>query len=565
MSDLSTIPFLDVDDDELSDEQILLKYPITYIGPTWERNPDGSFKTPKYTLGWGVAAWCAKYLKPLGEGQKVFTFTNEQFRFILWWYAVDENGDFLYQEAILQRIKGWGKDPLLAVLCLVEAFGPCRFDQFRNGIALGKRAEPEAWVQVYALSAEQTRNTSNMFPQLISPALRKHAQIKPGIEIIRGFEGTAQIELKTSSWRSSEGGRATFTMMNETQHWLSSNGGHQLAETIRNNAEKKGRVIAITNAPEPGEDSIAELDRKGYEGAVEGRLADREVLYDSVEAADHTPLVERVFKLVFEKVRGDAVWRNPHKAWLRVTDTAMKVTKARRMYLNQMWQPEGSLYTPDELARIKSEQTLQLGDRIVLGFDGGKTDDSTALVAIRVRDGLVVPLLLEEKPELVDQWVVNVATVEAGVHRAFRDYSVVAFFADVYGWETEIQTWGEDYGPVLEVLSSDKSPIGWDMRNWRRATRLHEQFMDAVLKGAVGYGPDPYGLNLDQAFHRHVMNAQRKDNTAGVSFMKRGGPESKRKVDMYAAAMLAYGAYLEVRMKDALKPEAQSTGWSINY
>jgi hypothetical protein len=47
-------------------------------------------------------------------------------RFILWWYAVDEFGRFVYRKGVLQRMKGWGKDPLLAVICLVELVGPSR-------------------------------------------------------------------------------------------------------------------------------------------------------------------------------------------------------------------------------------------------------------------------------------------------------------------------------------------------------------------------------------------------------------------------------------------------------
>ena len=494
-------------------------------------------------------------MNPLGSEQRAFAFTNEQFRLVLWFYAVDEQGDWIYREAIVQRIKGHGKDPLLAVLCLVEAFGPCRFDRFENGVPRAKRCGPESWVQVFALSREQTTNTAGMFPILISEKLKKHAGIKMGVEIIRGFGGTAKIEIKTASWRSAEGGRPTFTVLNETQHWLSSNSGHQLAETARNNAAKRGRVIAITNAPEPGEESVAESDRAGYFGFVEGRLVDRKVLYDSIEAPDHTPLTERAFKLLYERVRGDSVWCDPETGWLRVTDVSMSPAKARRMYLNQMWQPEGALYTPDEWAAIGSDATLRPGDRVCLGFDGGKTDDATALVAVRVRDGLMVPLLLEEKPSGVDQWQVDVGRVDSAVHRAFRDYDVVGFWADVHLWETQVQQWSEDYGSRL-VVPGRGGPIAWDMRQSRRTVAgLHESFMSAILDRAVLWGPDPYGLGLEHSFKRHVMNTARVDSSGGVTFEKRGGRESKRKVDMYAAAMLAFGAYREVRMLQAMKPE----------
>lgn len=34
--------------------------------------------------------------------------TKEQKRFILWWYAIDAQGKFIYRDGVLGRIKGWG-------------------------------------------------------------------------------------------------------------------------------------------------------------------------------------------------------------------------------------------------------------------------------------------------------------------------------------------------------------------------------------------------------------------------------------------------------------------------
>lgn len=51
--------------------------------------------------------------------------------------------------------------------------------------------------------------------------------------------------------------------MNETQHWVSGNHGHQMMEVIDGNATKKdSRYLAITNAFLPGEDSVGERMRE---------------------------------------------------------------------------------------------------------------------------------------------------------------------------------------------------------------------------------------------------------------------------------------------------------------
>lgn len=85
---------------------------VTYtpvaIGPTWTRGDDGKYVLPKHTLGWAVLAWTAQWLQH--EDGRPWRFTSEQARFILWWYAVDERGRFVYRDGVLQRLKGWGKD-----------------------------------------------------------------------------------------------------------------------------------------------------------------------------------------------------------------------------------------------------------------------------------------------------------------------------------------------------------------------------------------------------------------------------------------------------------------------
>lgn len=77
-----------------------------FLGPTWRRTDDGQWFLPERTLGWEIAAWCAKWLKGMdGNGWK---FTPEQLRFVLWWYAMDDDGRFVYRTGVLQRSKGWG-------------------------------------------------------------------------------------------------------------------------------------------------------------------------------------------------------------------------------------------------------------------------------------------------------------------------------------------------------------------------------------------------------------------------------------------------------------------------
>ena len=80
------------------------------IGPTWTKDETGeSYVLPEHTLGWEAALFAAKYLKDPKTGAP-WEFTMEQLRFILWYYALNDDGEFIYRRAVLQRLKGWGKD-----------------------------------------------------------------------------------------------------------------------------------------------------------------------------------------------------------------------------------------------------------------------------------------------------------------------------------------------------------------------------------------------------------------------------------------------------------------------
>ena len=111
------------------------------IGPTWRRKAAGGWYLPEKTLGWGILNWWYKFVRsPGGEyAGEPFLPTDEQARFLLWWYAVDDNGRFAYRSGVLRRMKGWGKDPLAAALALAELCGPVAFSHWDDdGQPVGK-------------------------------------------------------------------------------------------------------------------------------------------------------------------------------------------------------------------------------------------------------------------------------------------------------------------------------------------------------------------------------------------------------------------------------------------
>src|SRR5687768_9895329 len=115
---------------------------------------------PKLTLGWEVVRWASRYLKhPNGPraGQR-WEFVESQIRFLLWWYAVDEDGNWLFHHAVRRLAKGSGKSPFAAVLALAEFTAPVRlhdFDPSAPGGCVGRPVDMPL-VQVAATAESQT-------------------------------------------------------------------------------------------------------------------------------------------------------------------------------------------------------------------------------------------------------------------------------------------------------------------------------------------------------------------------------------------------------------------------
>lgn len=533
---------------------------VTYLGPSWQTNDDGSWHLPERTLGWEIIGWCSRYLRNPDTGGP-WEFTLEQMRIILWWYAIDEHGNFIYNSGVIQRLKGWGKDPLLAVVCLVEFVGPCRFGGWDDSGEPIVAPQSAAWVQVAAVSKEQTKNTIALFPSLMTDDLRSDYGIKAGdaYQILRAHQGRNRLEPVTSNYRSLEGGRSTFVLMNETHHWVSSNSGHDMANTIDGNTTKGrgrgARALAITNAYQPGEDSVAERMRVAYEEILAGRAMDVGVMYDTIEAHPSTPLTPEALEIVIPKIRGDAVWLSVKGIISSVMNTRIALSRSRRMWLNQIVSSDEALITKQDWANSKDvDLTLEPGDAITLGFDGAKTRDSTALVAMRIKDRATFVIGLWERPHgpEAEGWEVERNVVDHAVRDAIRVYDVQGFYADVAYWESYIHDWGVEFGDQFSIAPHGDSPVAWDMRkSVKEVTRANERLVQAVMDGKIKHDGD---LNLT----RHVMSVRRHENRHGVSFTK-DEREGRSRIDLYAAMLLAHEALLDMG-KRGKAPKRQRTG-----
>jgi hypothetical protein len=513
-------------------------------GPVWQVGPLGTYLQPKLTLGWQILDWVGKNLlsdETDDDGNpKPFAPTPEQQRLILWWYEVDERGRFACRKGVIQRIKGWGKDPFAAVLMAVEFVGPCRFagwlteDRPDLGLVRGDplaKEHPKAWIQVAAVSQEQTVNTMSIFPGLFTEKCIKDHGIDMGKEKIYAHGGQRRIQAVTSSPRSLEGGRPTFVVKNETHHWLLNNDGHAMAKVLnRNLAKSKGgqaRSLSITNAYDPTESSVAQTEREAWEAERDGLAIKTGVFYDSVEAGPDAKIVfprkpdgtmpseaeiKAYIGAVINSVRGDAWWLDIEGLVNEVLGGENDIVDSQRFYYNRLVTADDAWVDPTAVRKAINALAAEarsgvndddLGaswapvspdDPCVMFFDGSKSRDSTALVGCRLDDGYTFLIGVWARPlgERGAKWLAPRAKVDARVRQVMGPagevrtggrFNIVGFFGDPSHakddedssryWDGLIDKWHIDYKDRLQIWATKSGnkqhSIMWDMTSPERS------------------------------------------------------------------------------------------------
>lgn len=505
-----------------------------HFGKTWERDKAGRFVLPRYTLGWQLLDWTYEYLRQ-PDGEKAgdnWRFTDEQARFWLWWYAVDEAGRFLYRSGMLRRVKGWGKDPKGAVWLGTELCGPVLFDGWdAHGEPVG-RPHPSPWCMTAAVSLEQTQNTMSLFPRLFSDDAVAEFGLNIGKETIYSHNG--KLEAVTSSPRAAEGKRTTATLKNETQHWLANNEGHAMSQAIARNATKvKGRVLAISNAHDPGEGSDAELD---YENA--GLVKD--FLYDSSEADGvedvRDPDVMREALLI---ARGDSTWLDVDDHVLAALDRRNSEGDIRRFYLNQIWAGSDDWFDVDELwVPLADPHDVPEGAAVVVGFDGSDVDDWTGF-RCETKDGYqFTPRFDDGKPMVWNPHEHGGLTprheVNAAMAVLMKRYRVARAYCDPPYWQSEIDEWAAEYG--------EKTVVRWATYRPRAMGAALERLVTDLKPGVLSHDGCPIT-------ERHLRNARpdrRLMSGEVVTLIRKDRPKSANKIDMAMSSALCHEAWGDV-------------------
>jgi hypothetical protein len=537
------------------------------------------------TLGWHVIDWITEYLAaPDRPEYEPFVLYREQEDFVLRFYELDpRTGRRKRRRGVISRPRGWGKSPFLAALAIVEALGDVVPDGWdADGQPVGK---PWSLVRtprvgVLAVSDAQTSNTwGPLIEMLDGPVVDEYPGLEP-LDTFVNLPRRGKIEPWTSSARSVKGAPFVFAVMDQTEEWVKSNGGHNLFEKVKNNTAKVGgSFIESPNAfiPSGGGDSasVAENSAAYWVAIQEGRAKDAGLYYDHREAPGDTDLEDRESLIAGLRIAyGDSsahpdgcVLHDPpcppgHEDLDHLVGTIWDLNsdeqESRSDFLNQVTHASNSWVSgPEMLAcgpkRGDVPRAVGPKDPIVLGFDGsrgrrrqrrkGRKADATALVGCTVTDGYMWPIRVWEHPDDEDDWQVPTHEVDAVVNETFAGYNVVGFYADPAKFESYVADWEAKYGAKLKVKSTQQHPIEWWMTGGRSGLveKALEQMHTAIIEQEMRHS----GASV---FVRHFLNA-RTVIRAGKLLIAKKHPDSNDKIDTAVAATLAWRCRLDAVAK----------------
>lgn len=291
-----------------------------------------------------------------------------------------------------------------------------------------------------------------------------------------------------------------------------------------------------TNAYIVGEDSVAERVHTAWQRQQDGKQRKTAMYYEARSCHPDFDLEDEAsLRLAIQTTYGDCHWVDIDAIVDQCYSGVITREEVLRKYLNLVTASDDALVDPIAWEECSTELELKRGDRIVLGLDGGESDDATALVALRVNDSLFQPIGIWEKPDGPEgqNWRVDKEVVSEVVDWVFANYRVEGFLSDTAFWETYVHQWNEKYQSRLQVKASGRSHVAYDMKgNQKEITEMNTALVGSIENGAIKH-TGHYGLG------RHVKNAKRRQNKFGTSFGK-ANRDSQYKVDAYAAALLAF-------------------------
>lgn len=451
------------------------------------------------TGGYIVADWIEENLL-ITDGPKIgqpFQLYDEQLAHLLQRYRLDPdapgdvgNDAFQHGGSMIVRGQKWGKDPLLAAIDIVHAFGPCDFAGWDADGEPVMREHPSPWVFVAALNDTQVANTWLPLKAMVeSSSLVDLPGVDVNLDLIRLPCGNPLEPLTTTAWgrlggRFTAGSLTENGVMTDTVTTGAAGGKRsalQFAETvIRSIDGMNGMWVAATNTWDPTELSHAQ---RIYEAKDPHIYVDAKIARTRVDLSDEEALKREVIWLYGDSIQENGGHVSSQRIMRSVRDKSKTEANRRRFFLSEILAGETPLCTPERWASLQrgpehvDHRPLETGEAITLGFDGSRSRDATTLTATRISDGRVfhlrtwIPSCMcadpDHKPENCRDRKIARDQVDNAVVDAFDGYEVWYLFGDPYKWQEYLAMWAARWPKrVVEVPTNVESRMDEIVELW---------------------------------------------------------------------------------------------------
>ena len=163
------------------------------------------------------------------------------------------------------------------------------------------------------------------------------------------------------------------------------------------------------------------------------------------------------------------------------------------------------------------------GKKIVLGFDGSASGDSTALIGCTVEPvpHIFVAGMWENPGD--KRWRVPRSEVTERIRYMFQNHDVVETACDPWGFRSEIEDWAAEHG--------ERRVIQWNTAHASRMGPATDRMYQAVVNQEITH-------DGSEALAAHFSHATARSTAAG-DLLQKDKRNSPRKIDGAVAAVIA--------------------------
>lgn len=492
-------------------------------------------------------------------------------------YALGADGARLYDSAFYSRPKGADKSGHAARIVLFEALGPCRFGGFAEGgevfewldfqyvyapgEPMGRRVV-YPFIRCMATEEGQTGNTYDaVYYNLKEGPLREAFVRRDDVGLTRVFLPQpygGEIVPSTASSASKDGGKETHATFDETHLYILPE-LKRMYSTVRRNLAKRLEAepwsYETSTMYEVGRGSVAEASHELAQ-KVKGSPHQKDrphFLFDHRQAPRDLDISsDEAIMAGLREAYGDADYMPFDRILSEIRDPRNELADSIRYFLNQAHASTRNAFEVERYRSLKHADEEGKPYRpqehalIVIGFDGSRRRDSTAMIATEVATGFQWVLGVWARPEGIEDWSVPEEEVDNVLAEAMRSFEVWRAYCDPPFWETTIARWQGIYG--------DKVVIEWNTNRLRQMAFCIRAYTNAIAEGDLSHDGDARMADAIANSRRHELNFY-DDEGRPLYYIEKERPGSPLKIDAAVAGALSWEA-----RNDAIAAGAQPAG-----